>query len=714
MAMINRTGLNGRDDFIGFTFNGRHSSEFNIINVNTGNRTGKELLPSPKDITAQVTGVDGSYYFNSTYGNRQFSINFAYDDLREDDFRAMQYWLSPKEENKLIFDEEPYKEWSVKISSPLKVNFICFTEQDSKGVNFRVYKGEGTVSFISYSIIAKAPYPFLDAYNWDYINRRNGFDISAYWNGSRPNVTIANKEIDYRKERDAAYDLNGTYQYRLRLNTKDKDDDQLLDTSFLDERLGASSVLLLPRQKQWYNFDEWKGTSHLYTRKQLDPGSTSWESIVNGHKPFSAGIESVTNTASYLNRYKATHGKTFSSSGYTPYYSQIDIPVDYVGHRRYGYLSETIFLYPTAGGYDVNDNQKRRILLDAPDANRYYNKDANGRVDTASPKFPSTKYYIQNVDYRRKLTSLITSYTNGTVSSYPDVSTEYGGLGKKYNITDPWAGKIGPVRGITGKWCHIYNPGNYKTYPKIILTVLDKRSMITRSRCNYPSSTVTKAGKVNGQQQYTLTTSSSDGNYSWRYATITLYPKYATISQDDYTEKDIIGRMSLDLMKLVPPVSGRDNLSTDSTNITLSSDISPKTYTFVIDCELRLIYRISSFDTNPVLGRGPGRTVDVMGDSGVETITIPSQTEFYNTTFVPTSDIRNNAIIAGDFFEIPPYELEEYNGHKVIPGRTAIAFNSAGAACVGPYMTNIHFKDNTTQTDYSYIGQRIVWDINYL
>ena len=699
MAMINRTGLDGRNDFIGFTFDGRHSSEFNIIQVSSGNRMGKELLPSPKDITTQVTGVDGSYYFNSTYGNRTFSINFAFDDLRENDFRAMQYWLNKKEPAQLVFDEAPYKSWTVKISNAPNLKFICFDEKVG-GKVIRIYKGEGTVNFVSYSIIAKAPFPFLEAYNWDYLNNKVGYDLSGYYTA----------EYNWRANKG------------LPVDDKDKNEKQV-DRSLLvlDQRLGIDVSDTIIRPKKWYNFDQWKETSRLKTQAGLDISSTTWESIVNG---FDFGnATSFTGTPADLEAHKASHGKI--SQVWEPWktpklqrdpYNQTCIRVNNSLCRRYGYLSEIIFTGLSTYGTGIN-GQDERILLDYQGAKEHFaNVDASGQIIS----YKWQKFNIKNVDYRRKLTNNIQSPPNnpqaegygdtGLPVEYTDVSTTIGGLGSKYTIEDFWGQKIGPVRGITGKWCHIYNPGNYKTYPKIILSVMDKRSMITRSRCNYPTSSVTALS--NGQ--YTVKKNSS-GNYSdWRYATLTLYPNYKGIGVGSNTEKDVLGRISLDLTKLVPKVPERDGITKNTpiinngTTCQFTADYKPKVYNYVIDCELRLIYRVSSVDTNPDQGWGPARAER---DGGP----IPSPYQYYNTTFVPTSDIRNNAIIAGDFFEIPPYELDRFNGKEIIPGRYLIAFNPPAAACAGPFVwSTYHFANLTGESDYSYIGQRVVWDINYL
>jgi len=54
-------------DFLGFTLGDIHSSQLNITRVSSGDRYTDILLPSFKDITAEVPGGDGMYYWNTFY-----------------------------------------------------------------------------------------------------------------------------------------------------------------------------------------------------------------------------------------------------------------------------------------------------------------------------------------------------------------------------------------------------------------------------------------------------------------------------------------------------------------------------------------------------------------------------------------------------------------------------------------------------------------------
>ena len=54
-------------DYIGFIFNGKHSSEFGIVRTSDGSRFNENLLPTIQDKTVQVPGGDGTYFFGSYY-----------------------------------------------------------------------------------------------------------------------------------------------------------------------------------------------------------------------------------------------------------------------------------------------------------------------------------------------------------------------------------------------------------------------------------------------------------------------------------------------------------------------------------------------------------------------------------------------------------------------------------------------------------------------
>ena len=142
-------------DFCGFTWRGKHSSEYGIIRVSDGSRYNDTILPAFQDTTQKMPGSDGTLYWESFYTNKTFSINIAFDHLTEDNYRKLRQWLNGKDRGELIFDEAPYKAYTVKIKDPPQLKTICFME-DGK----RIYKGEGTISFVAYYPFARGRYKF--------------------------------------------------------------------------------------------------------------------------------------------------------------------------------------------------------------------------------------------------------------------------------------------------------------------------------------------------------------------------------------------------------------------------------------------------------------------------------------------------------------------------------------------------------------------------
>lgn len=144
-------------DFIGFTFNGKHSSELGIVRTSDGSRFNESLLPVISDKTVQVPGADGTYYFGSNYTHRVFDIPFAFDSLTEKQFQDLKRWLGDKKIHDLIFDEAPYKIYRAKITGSATIKHIPFSEGDTN----RVYKGEGNIQFTAYDPFARSAFKYL-------------------------------------------------------------------------------------------------------------------------------------------------------------------------------------------------------------------------------------------------------------------------------------------------------------------------------------------------------------------------------------------------------------------------------------------------------------------------------------------------------------------------------------------------------------------------
>lgn len=200
-------------DFIGFSFDGVHSSTLNLLRVANGDRYSEEILPEINDNTVERSGRDGVYYYGSFYKSKTIEIDIAFDSVTEEQYRNIRRLFGQKELCPLIFDERPYKVYYAKVADPITLETICFDEEDyywdptghrpkekivvdaivdeaavdetaiensqyQEGVYIpgsinhkvytgqkrRIYKGEGSISFICYDPFARQQYKQLDLY----------------------------------------------------------------------------------------------------------------------------------------------------------------------------------------------------------------------------------------------------------------------------------------------------------------------------------------------------------------------------------------------------------------------------------------------------------------------------------------------------------------------------------------------------------------------
>lgn len=162
------------NDYVGFTYNGKHSSELGIVRTSDGSRFNENLLPTIQDKTIQVPGGDGTYFFGSYYTQRQFNISFAFDSLTEVQFANLQKTFGDKGIHDLIFDERPYKAYKAKVTGTATVKYIVFDENGG-----RVYKGEGSVQFTCYSPYAVCTKRFLEEYDDNEYPNKNEWKDAA-------------------------------------------------------------------------------------------------------------------------------------------------------------------------------------------------------------------------------------------------------------------------------------------------------------------------------------------------------------------------------------------------------------------------------------------------------------------------------------------------------------------------------------------------------
>lgn len=154
-------GLKG--DFLGFTFNDIHSSTLGITRISGGDRYEEDLLPTFQDKVVDGPSTNETYYFDSYFKQRIINIQIAFDDLTETQIRKIRQLFGDQGIHELWFDETPYKAYYVKVSSPPKLRYLCFNRTNGDKIQ-RIYKGEGSISFIGYFPFGKSRFKYLEDY----------------------------------------------------------------------------------------------------------------------------------------------------------------------------------------------------------------------------------------------------------------------------------------------------------------------------------------------------------------------------------------------------------------------------------------------------------------------------------------------------------------------------------------------------------------------
>ena len=128
-------------DFLGFTFNGQHCLyDLKVYRVINGDRYTYDMAPQRNELTAEASGADGMFFFGERHKQKNFNVDVAFEDLSESEFKEWKKFCNNKDICDLIFDEEPYKVYSAKITGTPQFKVIPF---DIGGE--RVYRGEGTI-----------------------------------------------------------------------------------------------------------------------------------------------------------------------------------------------------------------------------------------------------------------------------------------------------------------------------------------------------------------------------------------------------------------------------------------------------------------------------------------------------------------------------------------------------------------------------------------
>lgn len=189
------------NDFTGFSFNGVHTSDLNLVRVSAGSRYEEQIIPNFQDTTVKMPGADGTLYWDSFYSERTWSVEAAFEDLNETQFRRLRQVYNTKILGRLIFDELPYKYYMAKIQSAPQIKFICFGD----AVSERIYKGEISFQFVSYYPYARSVHKYLKrfhtVYNESYPDRILYPNKSAWASSCGMKNSVWFDESDHSKGR---------------------------------------------------------------------------------------------------------------------------------------------------------------------------------------------------------------------------------------------------------------------------------------------------------------------------------------------------------------------------------------------------------------------------------------------------------------------------------------------------------------------------------
>ena len=152
------------EEFLHFAFGNFNSKNAGIIRTSDGSRFNIDLAPPMQDMTAEVPGGDGQYYFGTFHKPKVFNINFAFDDLTKTQLRNLKKAFIGKEMREFCLSEDSDKIYMVKVTSQPSIKALCFDGDDED-----IYKGEGSVQFTAY---------------WPYSRNKNPINIIKQSNSS--------------------------------------------------------------------------------------------------------------------------------------------------------------------------------------------------------------------------------------------------------------------------------------------------------------------------------------------------------------------------------------------------------------------------------------------------------------------------------------------------------------------------------------------------
>ena len=138
-------------EFTNIKFGNYWSKQLGLTVVSNGDRQTQNLFYDFSNATLNVPGRKDTMYFGVNGRGRNITINFAFDNLKQEQLEQIKQWLAPQNIKDLILDFMPYCKFVAKVNSNPTINFLPFeeiVELNNKKFKRIIYKGELEIDFL--------------------------------------------------------------------------------------------------------------------------------------------------------------------------------------------------------------------------------------------------------------------------------------------------------------------------------------------------------------------------------------------------------------------------------------------------------------------------------------------------------------------------------------------------------------------------------------
>ena len=245
-----------RGSWLGFTYNGIHSSTLGITRI-SNNRYTDNIIPIVKDTTSTIEGIDGMKYWGSKYTKRVITVPFAFQNMSRVQLSKLISFGQAKIIGDLIFDEAPYKVYSAKITGQALLKYLTFQDDEEE-----YYNGEGSFTFTCYYPYARSRYVWQEDYTLENIPEWQS-DEDFYSSNTKLN-TSGNLFYDF----DIEQPINGILQGLDSEFSWVQPSNLLEPCNFIEDITDNSSIILFKYATSSYiNYNDWIEASKIPSRE---------------------------------------------------------------------------------------------------------------------------------------------------------------------------------------------------------------------------------------------------------------------------------------------------------------------------------------------------------------------------------------------------------------------------------------------------------------